>query len=733
MWRFWVRSSVALALGVTCFHAGSMACGPHFPSSIIADEESMLAAPVASFEHELKALLPSTPVPVDMQFPALPDGEAPPVAPEYTDLETALKEAGTAEETRDALVNDYIDTRKQLAAYLESQDRDDDFDGKPDAPSVEPLWAISAGLPVEFADYLRGAIAYRLGRVDEARQHWLGVLALPKQQRRYRSVWAAYMLGKSWLEEAPAKAVKWFVETRQLARSGFHDSQRLAVESIGWQARAELNRNRFKESVGLYLVQKHYEHRSAVNSLSVVAEVILGADDDVLAGALEDETLRRLVMARLASQGRNTDVNWPQILVILENNTRPNTPGADRLAWIAYQQGDMKLTEQWLDRADNRSAITQWIRAKMLLRDGKPAEAAALLSKLVRRLSDTPDLEGVTMEHWDRSGAWQQLQGELATLRLSGNQFGEALRLLIEADYPMDAGYVAERVLTVDELMAFVDREYPGETLDFFDPSQHDQALAQRNIENREDVLQAKKEAEDAFTYRFLAARRLAREGRFMESRRYLPPNLQPKLDEFLNLKQRGYNTSFDRDDRVASLWAAAELMRWYGWVLTGTEVEPDWYTLGCQYELGGFLKKRSDETKPAWLRATDIETRRATTSAVRHELRFHYRYEAAMLAWDAADLYPAQSDEAAAMLDVAANWLWKSDPQLSREFKRAARARLTDPATTDSSEEDIPQTGEDTDPSIEPEQEETDSDTMIYRDADQMTDVSAPDSTGGE
>ena len=103
------------------------------------------------------------------------------------------------------------------------------------------------------------------------------------------------------------------------------------------------------------------------------------------------------------------------------------------------------------------------------------------------------------------------------------------------------------------------------------------------------------------------------------------------------------------------------------------------------------------------------------------------------MLAWDAADLYPAQSDEAAAMLDVAANWLWKSDPQLSREFKRAARARLTDPATTDASEEDIPQTGEDTDPSIEPEQEETDSDTMIYRDADQMTDVSAPDSTGGE
>src|SRR4029077_1863081 len=50
----------------------------------------------------------------------------------------------------------------------------------------------------EFADYHRGAFAYQRGQEhwDEARQAWQNLLKRPEQDRHYRTVWAAFMLGK---------------------------------------------------------------------------------------------------------------------------------------------------------------------------------------------------------------------------------------------------------------------------------------------------------------------------------------------------------------------------------------------------------------------------------------------------------------------------------------------------------------------------------------------------------
>ena len=45
----------------------------------------------------------------------------------------------------------------------------------------------------------------------------------------------------------------------------------------------------------------------------------------------------------------------------------------------------------------------------------------------------------------------------MLTEKLAGRDYAEALRLLLRAGYWEDAAYVAERVLTVDELKAVVD------------------------------------------------------------------------------------------------------------------------------------------------------------------------------------------------------------------------------------------------------------------------------------
>jgi hypothetical protein len=63
--------------------------------------------------------------------------------------------------------------------------------------------------PSEFADYHRGAFAFHRGvdHYNEARAAWLALLKRPAAERHYRSVWAAFMLGK--LDLFAGKADAW--------------------------------------------------------------------------------------------------------------------------------------------------------------------------------------------------------------------------------------------------------------------------------------------------------------------------------------------------------------------------------------------------------------------------------------------------------------------------------------------------------------------------------------------
>ena len=104
---------------------------------------------------------------------------------------------------------------------------------------------LPAEFPSEFADYHRGAFAYRRGAEhwEEARQAWEMLLRRPEHERHYRSVWAAFMLGKIALKKDEPAAVTWFQRTRELARQGFKDSLGMAADSYGWEGRSEWKQN----------------------------------------------------------------------------------------------------------------------------------------------------------------------------------------------------------------------------------------------------------------------------------------------------------------------------------------------------------------------------------------------------------------------------------------------------------------------------------------------------------
>jgi nucleoid-associated protein YgaU len=66
---------------------------------------------------------------------------------------------------------------------------------------------------------------------------------------------------------------------------------------------------------------------------------------------------------------------------------------------------------------------------------------------------------------------------------------------------------------------------------------------------------------------------------------------------------------------------------------------------------------------------ASAEEIQRAARHGTDPNQRFHYRYQATLLAWEAAKLMPNNSDETARMLCTAGSWLKQRDPETADFF----------------------------------------------------------------
>ena len=320
---------------------------------------------------------------------------------------------------------------------------------------------------------------------------------------------------------------------------------------------------------------------------------------------------------------------------------------AEELALAAYQTGQWDSAQRWINRAP-ASPVAQWLQAKLLLRAGKVNEAGALLARVVRRFppavnstnrpAGLPDTLSVVRDDdsGDNMDASGQALGELGVFRLARREYTESLDALLRAGFWMDAAYVAERVLTVEELKKYVDRNWPATAPKPGDPKVDRTTGFTPEMTVREAI-------------RYLLARRLARSnpealgarsvpvpgtarsasGRSLESsnqftpsavaapgdppslklwradgrtplpnpvaRPYYPTNWQAQLDTLRLAMQTGRDTSLPAAQRAAALFSAAYIMRTNGMELFGTEVEPDWYVNGGDYEDGVSMDSRTN------------------------------------------------------------------------------------------------------------------------------------------
>jgi hypothetical protein len=655
-----IAASLVAAIGI----GTAIACGPNFPWQLLSNRDRTVSDRVElNFAFEAARLV------------KLPDGRLRAVEPDKPEeaepaaIERQEAESGAWRNLMPAATNDQIVARLDAARA---------------ADGAAAALAAAAGLPAAVRDYLAGAVEYRASRYEAALRHFQAIESLPADQRRVRAVVAAYMTGRTQQQLGDFVAARAaFRETRRLAEAGAPDPMGLAVASLGEEARIDIFEAGLIEApwpdpddkpddatiarlianaVRLYAEQAARGSKMAVLSLGEVAWR-LGDNPRLLGLAVTDPLVRRLLVAYVTSQERDyyygqddgTGAPSPTIVrvmaAVLSEPAPAPGPDLDRLAAFAYQAGRYDQAERLVANATQPLGL--WVRAKLALRRGD--RAAAVRDWTAAFTANQEGRDRALDEDSDL-----RLRGELAVMRLSQGEYRESLQLLfaVPETYWGDLIYVAERVLTVDELKAFVDG-LPAPPK----PAANDDNAARSS------------RLEPVPALRALLARRLVRVGQVSEAIPYFPPALpseksqdrdgnsanQDDARDYLAAVEATRAPSFEwpwqKVSRAEALFQLATLSRVQGMGLMGTEGPPDEQVLSGMYAYGfGQASPNGWRKTPSALLGPD-EASRFAASAPRPDSRYHYRGVAADRAAAAADLLPQRSQAYAATLCWAARY----------------------------------------------------------------------------
>jgi tetratricopeptide (TPR) repeat protein len=598
---------IGIALGV----AVAFACGPFFGIEVLQNRrEVLLAAPTISFEAELKALVP----PPKDKLPVAEinaRGEDPPDAQaiEAKDLPPAVLARVSA---------------------MRSQN------------SGEAAYGLGQDLPPAIQLYTAGAVGFSHGDSAAARSYFQKILELPEQERKSRDVWAHFMLGRIAIQESnQTEAAAQFEAVRALVRNGAADPLGLAVGSLGEQAGGAWKQGAVANAVELYARQASYGSQSGANSLVMLAGRILD-DRNLLEQGVRDQLTRRLLFiclnansGRLFFVGPDTSdggaAKVDRLVAALESQGLTHVEGAGLLASAAYSQGRFDVAQKLSALED--VAISFWVQAKLALRRGDTQTALEDYEKALKTFQPS-------------MGDPASLMAEHGVVRVSRGDYVQALDLFNRAtakgwgfvpeydgftDYWGDAAYLAERVLTIDELRDYLSHQSTGR--------------AASQISRLRSVL----------------ARRLMRAGRRQEALRYFD-------DAKIRNKAEQYNSALDTANswwhlpltRAEAWFTAAKLARDSGMELLSFEKEPDYAIWNGEFEFNGGGGEDS--------KLSEDERRRVAASKPERDVRFQYRLTAVDQAMKSADFLPARSQPFAAVLCEATVWTIDREPERAKQ-----------------------------------------------------------------
>jgi len=641
------------------------------------------------------------------------------VEPYVEELKKALDGSAVPAEQRQRIITQYSLCLLSLAVYKQRTELwHSTHGGEGQAQVTRPAGlTVPEGLPTDLGQYLHGAIAWYGGRREEAVAAWQKAV---ESGGKYRSVWAAFMLGRAHLGKDAGAAIQWFRRTRELAAAGMDDSRFLAAESLGLEARAELDRKNYVQAVRLYLAQQAAGDETAAMSLrDVVVRALAGglkaaqADGAAALAAMEafaaDPLARQAVTAWLVCDGgplmgrpllptAAQAKHWLRCVAAAANL---DTSEPAQLAWLALRSGDAAAARTWSDRAVRPSLTADWVRAKLLLADGRLEEGQGALEPLLNA-AEAQEVWPTVFVDTESSEAEsfcprRRIAAELAIVQVQRGLYAEALAGLMERGYWVDAAYVAERLMKTEELKTFVDARCP-EAGAIYHPDEltgpqtrpaegerNEGAALRAQLARRLDRAAKTKPADRpgllAARLRYLLGRRLVRQGQAQEALAYLPPRWRKLLERYIALVAAGRKDQPTPADAGKTLWSAAMIAKSDGMELMGTELGPDWTLCHGWAPYDDPAAVRAAQAGKGPLAPTAEELARLKASAPNPNRRFHYRFVAAELAWEAAALMPDEKPETATVLYTAGRWMRSKDSQMAGRFYKALVRRC---GTTD-------------------------------------------------
>lgn len=615
---------LALALAVAIAATPSNACGPDFRPTLLDNREASLATlPDGSFTQEIRRLAGTA----TGVMPVVEDGWSEPA------------------DTRDKIEREGL-SPTQISALEAAREQ----------ASPSAAYAAAEGLSESERLYLGGAAAYDGGDWPTANEWFVRANAEPGS----RQLWALYMLGQI-AGEAP-DAAQHYAALRQRVSAGAADPLGLAVASLGEQARTALNLGKPADALRLYLQQASYGSTAAVTSIRLVLRRILADNSTDLSALMQDPTIAPVVASYLFNyvyelsqsyqqdgwRDEQTEQEGPalnRVFAALKSLDGP-IAGADRYAAAAYRAGHIALATTLLNHADG--PLADWVAAKLALQRGDlPAATAAY----ARAAKGFPADEAWGDSEYDLGlKPACRVSAEQGIVVLSQGDFREAFELFFAAGDPYwtDTAYLAERVLTLDELQSFVDTRTTVET----DRGEYGELPIGMRL-------------------RDLLARRLVRSDRVDAAAAYFA---EPATREHALAygKARAQAAKASGVDRAEALFNSATLMRKHGMEIAGFEGDPDYAEHGGMFDINA-MYSYGDEPVAA---RTDValsqpshpdEIVRRAASIAQPLARYHYRVVAHDLAIQAADALPPRSQAFAMALCTAGSYVINRHPDLGR------------------------------------------------------------------
>jgi hypothetical protein len=480
------------------------------------------------------------------------------------------------------------------------------------------------------------------------------------------------------------------------------------------------------QALRLYLEQRRLGEPTADDS--IVHLLRTAAQQEDFAECARDPELRRLMTAFLSGgsipyiDDASFDLDglagragtW---LAALRAAKVDFSSDAVRLSVLAYRVGDWDACARTVRHAPAKDPLAALLRARLALRAGQPVEASRTLETLLAPQAGRFTLGGYYIGEFvgdrhaqrfvgadgDRLGAYRfpeadpvaaqlaKARSELATLLLAQGRYLEALGHFYRTGQLKDAAYIAECVLTIEELKAYVDREWPEDP-----PSGKPRG---KPAEAKPDEPAAEcTPLPPAQEIRQLLARRLFRAGRAAEALPYYPAEIRPAFAHYLELLARATNPARAKRDRADAYWRAALVLRELGDATQFCEFGPDW-SAGFDYsddakddkpllwhDAGGLPRSRvqpiGDEAESllappgpdeqarvqAWIAANLAHPDRAHRSA---------RYAVARLAGQAAELLPDDDVAGSRILQFAGGLLKYMEPRAAQPYYRQLATRF--------------------------------------------------------